>query len=59
MCIMYYFNRCLTFLDMGDPTSDTYTYGYDRMGMWVNTYRLVYMGDLIGYFFYRGYKVNP
>jgi hypothetical protein len=36
---------------MGDPTSDTYTYGYGRMGMWVNTYRLVYMGDLIGYFF--------
>lgn len=34
------------------------TYTHMSMGIWVNTNRLVYMGDLIG-FFYRGYNVNP
>lgn len=29
---MYYFNRCLTFLDIDDPTSDIYPYEYGYMG---------------------------
>jgi hypothetical protein len=42
--IMYHFNRCLIFLDTGDPKNDSYPYGYgyEVKSIWV-TYGVIFL----------------